>query len=464
MCSISGFISKNPISEKDAQRLISALLFYGRDRGEQSGGVFSNGKLFKEAENPSKIIGKKGFIEVFKGGTNLAISHTRQPTCGGRGDAQAQPFQQGDVITIHNGSYWNIDELKKKWQIDKGSGVDSELITSFVQSHGVAKLPDFLESTNGVSAIVAKTPEGLFFATHGNPLHYCQLDLNEKNRILIWASTDLILEDALKYMMLMDKYPIEKVPDNGFFKVNSKKIKKIKDIKDRLTLNNQRWNNNRGGYYQDYDDWDQTCFFPGGHYNDNRYLPKGDTDKTNVIDIKRDLGGYNDKTWDTEHGMWRWWSSYCSRFLYEDPKDKKWFVEVQSVDNPKIWIMTDYNKYLDERMEERKRKEATKNQSVALTPAVETETKDETTVDFELEEDTKKSSTPPATEGDFQDTTEEEWVDMVEDLVDAYGEDSREEIEACSFEEVQHWHADAFPEDHKAKSSMNGSAKKGLMY
>lgn len=240
MCSISGFITQRPIDRYQAERLASALLFHGKVRGEQSGGVYVNGKVYKEAEDPAKIIWKKEYSEMFREDTALVLGHTRQPTCGGRGDEQAQPFQHEKVTTIHNGYYFNIPEIKTKWGIDKGSGVDSELITSFVESYGILRLPDFIESTSGVSAIACLTESGLYFATAGNPINYVNLILKGGNRMLAFASTKEILEKALHHTFLSEDFKITEVPDGALYRVTPKRIKEMA----KIDVSKTRWRAN----------------------------------------------------------------------------------------------------------------------------------------------------------------------------------------------------------------------------
>jgi len=228
MCSISGFISNSPIDKNLAKRLSKALLFYGRERGEQSAGIYVNGVVTKQAVDPAVFVETDSFSKAFEGNDPIMVlCHTRQPTCGDRTDKQAQPFRQGEVTTIHNGCFFNIKGLKNEWNLKKTSGVDSELVTSFINQYGVQKLPEFIKSTDGPSAIAAIVNGELFIAKAGNPLVCTSLVFKGGQRLLVFASTKTILENALKYCLLVGRIKIKEPEDGGLFRVTPKRLKKI---------------------------------------------------------------------------------------------------------------------------------------------------------------------------------------------------------------------------------------------
>ncbi len=241
MCSISGFTSQYPIDKQTALRLSSALLFFGAIRGNQSSGIYINGKVHKKAIEPLKFIETREFLALFEKKTDLVLCHTRMPTCGGTGDEQAQPFQQSTTVTVHNGYYHNIPEIKEKWGIVKNSGVDSELVTSFINSYGIRELPKFLESTSGPSAIATLYKRELYIARHENPCVYTRLNLSG-NHILIFASTSDILESALNHVWL-GKWKVEQVKDNRLFQVTPKRLKEIAKMKaEKYAIFDYKWN------------------------------------------------------------------------------------------------------------------------------------------------------------------------------------------------------------------------------
>lgn len=232
MCSINGFISQKPISKLLAKRLSSALIYYGSVRGNQSAGVYSNGFVAKQAIEPAKFISTDSFGAAFSQDTSLVLGHTRFPTCGKETDKQAQPFTGSSTITVHNGWYTNMSELKSKWDVSKPSGVDSELVTSFIDSYGIMMLPSFLASTSGPSAIAALYNGELYLAASGNPIAYCALTF-EGNQILVFASTAEILLSALSYCFLSLKFDVKTLEDGFMYRATPKRVKVIATIESK---------------------------------------------------------------------------------------------------------------------------------------------------------------------------------------------------------------------------------------
>ena len=202
MCSIGGFISSKPISKTSADALITAMLYYGMERGEQSAGVYMNNTLLKKAMNPFELSQTKEFDDLFLTSPSYALVHTRHPTSGGTGDKQAQPFMAGDTVTVHNGWFNNIHEIKGKWEIKKKSGVDSELVTQFIHSYGIKKLPEFLKSVSGSAAFGILYKGELYLMRDGNPTSYTTLDFG-KTKVFAFASTPRMLSNALRHAWLI---------------------------------------------------------------------------------------------------------------------------------------------------------------------------------------------------------------------------------------------------------------------
>jgi glucosamine 6-phosphate synthetase-like amidotransferase/phosphosugar isomerase protein len=229
MCSISGFLSNKPLSEETSKRLASALLYYGQSRGKQSAGAFIVGKqaayMAKQAINPHKFIKGESFAKLFKQGARIGLFHTRYPTCGEKTDKQAQPFTRPDTVTVHNGYYFDIAGIRDKWGLHKKSGVDSELVTDFIESYGVDMLPDFLASTDGPSAIAAYHKGQVYLARGGNPLHYCPIDI-DGCKVLVFASTFEQLESAIKYATLCEFPDIRELKENRLYQVGVKQLQR----------------------------------------------------------------------------------------------------------------------------------------------------------------------------------------------------------------------------------------------
>lgn len=228
MCSIGGFICSKPLDPGTAQNLASGLLWYGSVRGEQSSGVMVDGEVYKAATKPSEFISDPKFIGMFAKPPTCVLTHTRQPTSGGRGDEQAQPFVDNHTVTVHNGGIFNIKPLKERFNINKPSGVDSELITTFISAHGINELPKFMEEMMGSAAIAAYVNNKLYLARDGNPLEYLILNLSGGGSILIFASTESILMAAARYVWLLQP-SIRSItlPSNSLYECTPTKVDRI---------------------------------------------------------------------------------------------------------------------------------------------------------------------------------------------------------------------------------------------
>lgn len=224
MCSISGFLSAAPLSHSATLRLMRALLYYGRSRGAQSTGLAlltSTGiHLLKEATDPDDFVFSEAFEDLFAklpANTQItgALGHTRQPTCGGLGNDQAQPFVSGQTATVHNGYYHDFKAIKTAHEIDKPSGVDSELVCSYVAKHGIATLPTFIASTDGPSAIACFHEGAMYMMRVSNPTVLATFPLGNSNRLSVFASTANQLTDALRYCWLFHSTPSTITPTEG---------------------------------------------------------------------------------------------------------------------------------------------------------------------------------------------------------------------------------------------------------
>jgi len=233
MCSIGGFISNKPLDRDIARHLASALLFYGQDRGNQSAGAFTigvNKRLAKRAASPSNFIQRTEFGELFTDNVYCALTHTRMPTSGDRGDKQAQPFMQKSTVSVHNGFYFDISGIKEQWKLRKASGVDSELITDFVEEYGVSRLNEFLSTTDGPSAIAVYHKGHLYLAREDNPIHYCRFKVNG-TKVLVFGSTYSQVCAAVQYTVLWDDPTITELPANKVFEVTPKRLIKRQEFK-----------------------------------------------------------------------------------------------------------------------------------------------------------------------------------------------------------------------------------------
>lgn len=204
MCSIGGFISTQPLEPWKAQRLASALLHFGLSRGDQSSGIFYNGQLLKRAVSASQMIHSDAFHNLFKqrSDSTVCLTHTRFPTSGALGDDQAHPFWVGNTISVHNGSISNCKAVREKWQLDKPSGVDSELFTQAIDKYGIAKLPEIADDFSASAALAVLHHDVLYVARDGNPFEYMTI-IEGDNAITIFASTQQQVVNTINHVWLI---------------------------------------------------------------------------------------------------------------------------------------------------------------------------------------------------------------------------------------------------------------------
>lgn len=258
MCSISGWLSQKPLSTYISTNLARALIYYGQERGRQSAGIYFNGQLHKAAMDPEDFIDTLTFDEVFTteapvGEGNICLMHTRQPTCGGLGDEQAQPFVKGDAVTVHNGWYFDTHGIKTQFNIKKPSGVDSELACTYIAQYGPMKLPEFIKNSSGASAIACKWKDELYLMRSGNPIVYCTVPMRG-NKLLVFASTEEQLLCALRYCFLLYNPSVKKLAEGILFKM---------ELKGPVAMSTDPANHDEGyswGYY-------------GTHFSRDNYRP-----------------------------------------------------------------------------------------------------------------------------------------------------------------------------------------------
>jgi glutamine phosphoribosylpyrophosphate amidotransferase len=187
------------LTPAEAQRVASSLLFFGRDRGDQSAGIWFEGmgQPLKRALAVDEFISTKSYNAIFdrvkEKGRFVLLTHTRYPTCGGRTDADAQPFKAGDTVTIHNGMIINPGQLEKKFNFVRKTQVDSEVFARYINRHGVRNLPKFMHLLSGNAAVVAYKAGKVYAFRSGNPLVVASIPGDG----VIWASTKQQVEAAM---------------------------------------------------------------------------------------------------------------------------------------------------------------------------------------------------------------------------------------------------------------------------
>lgn len=254
MCSISGFLSDKPLSPQTAELLSRALLYYGRERGQQSAGAYVNGKLLKRAMDPLAFYETEEFSALFSAPTSYALLHTRQPTCGGTGDDQAQPFVYGSTVTVHNGWYWNIKDLREEFSLKKPSGVDSELVTRYVHSYGAKSLPKFLTHSEGTSAVAARWNDETYLMRDGNPLSVAHIVLHDKTRLAVFGSTGDMVLNSIRYCWLCHDVVTKTLTDGILYRLTPNKLRRLTKVP--IFGQTRSWTRYKGDWGLPGDGWD----------------------------------------------------------------------------------------------------------------------------------------------------------------------------------------------------------------
>lgn len=256
MCSIAGFISKQPLSNYYAQRLSSALLYHGADRGKQSSGIFIKGTemvMAKKATSPFEFIKSDEFYNLWHNEdrkATIVLCHTRQPTSGGTGDAQAHPFWVGNTVAVHNGGIYNVKELRQKYQLTKDSGVDSEIICSAMDKLGPKGLADVISDMSGNASVAILHNDELYVGCDGNPFEYFTFELGDENSVTVFASTSAMIQQALHHVWLFEdcRMKTESLPKMQLFKLQAGGLLTGVSKFSTKTYSAGRWHGNNGNY------------------------------------------------------------------------------------------------------------------------------------------------------------------------------------------------------------------------
>ncbi len=140
MCGLVGILTLDSFgfNQADVSRF-NQLLVCDSVRGPDSTGVFGVDKLgnasyLKQAGNPFKLIESdeyKQFTTEMYQSMRFVVGHNRKATIGTISDETAHPFQEGNIVLVHNGTLTNHKDLT-----DNEVEVDSHAITHAIVEKG----------------------------------------------------------------------------------------------------------------------------------------------------------------------------------------------------------------------------------------------------------------------------------------------------------------------------------------
>ena len=273
MCGIFGYAKRqNAQNDNQIERLKDVLTYLADEsviRGTDSTGISmidsNSRRTFKATAPSSEVVAdkswKKNILNRVNRDSTIAIGHVRLATHGVVNSRNAHPFEIGDVIGAHNGIIYNYNKLADKY--NKSIEVDSEIIFESLNDRSMNSALEELEGDYAISWVKDSNKIVHLARESSRPLSVAYW---KKAKILMWASTDDILDKALKRaglnlknVSLMSEYIYSFDTDKFESRYNPNKIKfKAKE----KSYNNTRYSSVHydtswtSHYYDNYDDDD----------------------------------------------------------------------------------------------------------------------------------------------------------------------------------------------------------------
>lgn len=237
MCGIAGFsISDADRETINSRDLAKELVLEIKSRGAHATGViwseYKNGdtkpSLWYAKDNVPANLFLKTLKHVPKR-SRIVVLHTRFATQGSSVDNHNNhPIVLPGVSLVHNGVVVNDDELIKELRGERVGQVDSEAIGHLIASTN--DYPNELGRVKG-SAAIAWVKTGSPRTLHLARLESSPLCIAETvGGSLVFASTDVLLERALKTMKLETVF-VRQINEMVYLRVRGGKIESMSDIK-----------------------------------------------------------------------------------------------------------------------------------------------------------------------------------------------------------------------------------------
>lgn len=218
MCGLVAYFTNKQKNIKLAQAKFKWLLWYSQERGVEAtgAGAIAKRSSTQEATNYSLFLAKtnkpattfirsKGFKELMKLNTLIAIGHTRQPTQGfPLNNKNNHPiYTKSGLAIVHNGIISNDKELVEKNKLQSDGLCDTEPYLKLIEKY-YKKSNDMVkaiqEATKKVDGTIAclllnkKEPRTLYAVSVNNPICFAY---HISTGIIYIASTQEILEQSL---------------------------------------------------------------------------------------------------------------------------------------------------------------------------------------------------------------------------------------------------------------------------
>tara|TARA_R100001082_G_scaffold79992_1_gene47236 strand:- start:3611 stop:4612 length:1002 start_codon:yes stop_codon:yes gene_type:complete len=230
MCGIFGFAKSNGRQSDNQLEILKRMLTNLADnssvRGEDSTGfsiMDSNGRYtFKTLTDSSTLVGQnvwsRDILSKVNRRTTIVMGHVRLATQGAVEVNNAHPFNIGSVTGVHNGIIHNYNQVARN--LGKSvPEVDSQVL---FQSLNKLEMNKAFEDIDGDFAItwVKDSNRKLHMAREsGRPIVMAYW---KKARVLLWASTKDIMEDAMYRTGL--RLPIKSVAEDYILTFNTDKF------------------------------------------------------------------------------------------------------------------------------------------------------------------------------------------------------------------------------------------------
>lgn len=130
-------------------KAIETGLFLNIKRGDEGTGIGivrlnKGSEVIKTGQDSLDFVHTKGFQSLRNvTGPTVVIGHTRKPVYGGAGKRVAHPFRVNDTILAHNGLLMNYKYLKGKYALKPQTDNDTEVLTMFLDEHGLKKMEEW---------------------------------------------------------------------------------------------------------------------------------------------------------------------------------------------------------------------------------------------------------------------------------------------------------------------------------